>query len=210
MLTNIVLPLIEGLGVVVSPCLLPMIPLILSSSVDSTKRRAIGVILGFVLCFTLFMFFSHTLIVLLGVDPGVIKVSSLILLAIVGLTMIIPTLGDRFSNLMSRLSTLGLRLSNNPKPGLLGGMAFGAILGLIWTPCAGPIFGAIMMQIMQQTSLQAFISLLMFSLGVGIPMLCIALGGQRVLGYVDKTQKYGHIIRICLGLIILSTCWYLI
>lgn len=209
MFTSFILPLIEGLGVILSPCCLPMIPLVLSSSVDSTKSRALGVILGFILSFTLFMFFAHTLIVSLGLDPDIIRYVSLGFLVIVGLTMIFDKLGDIFSNLMSKMSTLGLHLSDNPKPGILGGMVFGATLGLIWTPCAGPIFGAIMMQIMQQSSLQGFISLLMFSLGVGIPMLAIVLGGQKIVGLINSSMKYTGPIRKILGLVILATCLYL-
>jgi cytochrome c biogenesis protein CcdA len=61
-LINIGLGFIEGLGLIVSPCILPILPIILSGSIEGSKKRPLGIICGFVLVFALFTFFSRKLV----------------------------------------------------------------------------------------------------------------------------------------------------
>jgi len=109
--------------------------------------------------------------------------------------------GYRFSDWGSRLSTKGTR--NND---FWGGLFLGACIGLIWTPCAGPILATVIVQIiLQKSDIQSGIILFTFALGVGAPMLLIATGGQKMIQSLGFFRQHSLAVRRTLGVIILLT-----
>ncbi|MBP9743235.1 MAG: cytochrome c biogenesis protein CcdA, partial [Burkholderiales bacterium] len=96
---EISLSFFEGLALIASPCILPVLPLILSTSVDGGRRRPFGIILGFVLAFTIFALLSRELVSVLNLNLDYIKYGSLILLALFGVLMLSETLLSKFNNL---------------------------------------------------------------------------------------------------------------
>ena len=61
-ISTIFLSLIEGLGLILSPCILPILPIILAGSLTGNKKRPIGIVVGFVITFAVFTFFSKQII----------------------------------------------------------------------------------------------------------------------------------------------------
>ena len=98
-LIEIGLAFVEGLALIVSPCILPVLPLVLAASVDGGKRRPYGIILGFVLAFSLFAIAARHIVAALGIDLDIIKNISLMLLAVFGLVLLSAKLSERFSAL---------------------------------------------------------------------------------------------------------------
>ena len=90
----------EGLALIASPCILPVLPLVLSTSVEGGRKRPFGIILGFVIAFTLFALLSRKLVMLFHIDLDYIKYGSLVLLAGLGLLLISETLSEKFSTLL--------------------------------------------------------------------------------------------------------------
>jgi len=85
---DIGLAFLEGVALIVSPCILPVLPLVLATSAGGGRRRPYGIIIGFVLAFTLFAIAARKLVALLGLDLDLVKDVSLVLLVLLGLVLL--------------------------------------------------------------------------------------------------------------------------
>src|SRR5579872_2508346 len=210
-IVNIGLGFLEGLALIISPCILPILPIILAGSLTGSKRRPIGIIIGFVIIFALFTFFSRKLVQYSGIDSNVIRHLSYAILLVLGIIMLFTYLSEKFTQLTRRLANVGSTFStvNDAKGGLLSGILFGGLIAIVWTPCAGPILASVIVQtVMQKTNLMSFITLLAFGIGVAMPMLAIILYGRQLMASVSYIKKHSIFFRKTLGaVIIISVGW---
>jgi cytochrome c biogenesis protein CcdA/thiol-disulfide isomerase/thioredoxin len=211
-LINMTLAFIEGLGLIVSPCILPILPIILSASIDGSKKRPIGIICGFVLIFALFTFFSRKLVQVSGIDLNLIRYCAFGLLILLGIIMISSYLTEKFARLTHSLANIGSQSSvNNTQGGFVSGILFGGLIAVIWTPCAGPILAAVIVQtVIQKTTLDSFFILLAFAFGTSIPMLIIALFGRAMMVKLGFVKQHMNAFRKLLGVIIIGSVVFMI
>ncbi|MHB1947606.1 MAG: cytochrome c biogenesis protein DipZ [Gammaproteobacteria bacterium] len=210
-LINIGLGFLEGFALIISPCILPILPIILAGSLEGSKRRPLGIVTGFVLTFALFTFFSRKLVQYSGIDLALIRHISFAVLFLLGVIMISTYLSEKFARLTQRLANVGVSSGTQPKEGFYSGMVFGGLIGLVWTPCAGPILAAVIVQtVIQTTSLSSFFIVLAFGLGAAIPMLIIALFGRGIMAKMTFFRNRAELLRKLVGVVIIASVFYMI
>jgi cytochrome c biogenesis protein CcdA/thiol-disulfide isomerase/thioredoxin len=205
---NLLLAFLEGIGIIVSPCILPVLPIILALGMSGERWKPFGVVLGFIITFCLFTLSARTLILSTNINLDYLRFISFILLLLLAVVMISSNLSRQFSHVMQRFSSLGLTwLGNRPqRKGFISGFLTGVPIGLIWTPCAGPIIAAVILQtIRASTNWESTLTILVFSLGVGTPILLIMLVGNKAVTQSSILTKNAENIRMILGGILFFT-----
>lgn len=196
-----------GLATVASPCVLPLLPLVLGVSVGQQDRtRPLFIVLGFVLSFAAIALAFGASTQFLGVSANAVRVGSATLLLIAGVVMLVPSLSNRLMSSLSGLAGWGQRLGDRAGSGPMGAMVLGAALGAVWTPCAGPALASILALIAgNQSHGEAAVLLLAYAAGAGIPMLLIAYGGQSIVRWVGPLSKRANTLRKVFGAAVVAT-----
>ncbi|SNQ59993.1 cytochrome c biogenesis CcdA family protein [Candidatus Methanoperedens nitratireducens] len=205
---------IAGMATVITPCVLPVLPAVLSGSVGS-RLRPVAIVTGMSFTFTLmgvlisavasFTFFSEYLrwfSILFIMGMGAVLFDEDINRAYTNITSSIMNFGRQ------NASFLGSLQSKAPKEGLLGGLMLGMSLGILWIPCVGPILGAVFAFVAESSAstgdlLHGTVLLLVYSLGVSIPMLIIAYSGKSISGHVSWFVKKGAFLKKLSGLVLI-------
>lgn len=196
---------IGGIITVLSPCILPLLPIILSSTVGGGKRRPLGIVAGFIASFTFFTLFLSAIVQATGVPPNTLRDFSIIILVIFGLTLIVPQLQAQIEKLFVMFQRFGPTNSQN-KTGFGGGLIIGVSLGLLWTPCVGPILASVISLALSGTVTgSAFLITLAYSTGTAIPMLGILYGGQTALTRVPWLTRNSGKIQRAFGVLMIIT-----
>jgi cytochrome c biogenesis protein CcdA len=175
------LAFLAGLLTIASPCVLPVLPIVLGSAVKGPRTRPLFIVLGFVLSFaTLGMMLS--LVSNAATDAHeALRNTAIGLLALSGLVKLWPQpyewVKARIAERLPERSVAAVQ----PGPGNGGGFVLGMSLGAAWTPCAGPVLASILALIAQaQDPARSAGLLAVYAFGAGMPMLLIAYGGQVV------------------------------
>ena len=199
---NLFLALLAGVVTIAAPCTLPVLPILLGASVGKTsKARPVMIASGFVLSFSLVALALSAITRIFDFDPNVLRNAAAILLAGFGLLMIWPAPFERLAshfNLMSGGSVAA-------RQDLLGGFVLGTTLGLVWTPCAGPVLGSILTVIAtSKDSAWASALLVTYAIGAAIPMLAIAYGGQAVTTRVRSFARIAPRLQQGFGVVVIG------
>ena len=203
---NLVLALLAGVVTIAAPCTLPMLPILLGASVGQTgKARPALIALGFVISFSAVALLLSAITRIFDFDPNVLRTGAAILLVGFGLLMIWPTpfgwLSIRVSGLINGNSAGNL----TSRQGNIGGFVLGTTLGLVWTPCAGPVLGSILTVVATSSDTAwAGALLVVYAIGAAIPMLAIAYGGQTVTTRVRRIARISPRLQQGFGVIVIG------
>ena len=198
---------LAGIFTVLSPCILPILPALLSASVLQGRLRPLGIIAGLVTSFTFFTLALTAIVHATGISPDILRTFAIILIVAFGLIMIFPTLSDLFARWTASIASLGnawQKRSKDHREGFWGGFLFGIALGLLWTPCAGPILAAITTLVATQAvSFDVLLITIAYGVGAGIPMFLISYGGGKAIQSSRALSKYSLQIRQLFGVVMI-------
>ena len=202
---SLALALLAGVATVAAPCTLPMLPILLGVSLGQTRKaRPAMIALGFVTSFSIVALLLSAITRAFDFDPNVLRTGAAVLLAGFGLLMIWPAPFEWISVRLS--SAAGGGLSDvMPSQSLFGGFVLGGTLGLVWTPCAGPVLGSILTIVAtSKDTAWASLQLVIYAIGAAIPMLAIAYGGQTVTRRVRRITQFAPRLQQGFGVVILA------
>ena len=211
MVSLVLIGLLGGLITGISPCILPVLPVIfLSGGAQSARAqdedgapavsrwRPYLVVAGLVISFTTFTLLGSTLLNLLHLPQDVIRWTGIVLLALIGIGMIIPRVMEIMERPFARFQRSG---SSNPTNGFL----LGVVLGAAYVPCAGPVLAAVSVagstgRIGADTVTLA----LSFGLGTAIPLLGFALAGRGLTERLKAFRRRQRTVRVTAGAVMLA------
>jgi cytochrome c biogenesis protein CcdA/thiol-disulfide isomerase/thioredoxin len=183
---------VAGVVTALSPCILPILPLVLAGSATGSERRPYAIVAGMVASFTVFTLTATALLSALGLPNDLLRNLAIAAVLVVGMTLIFPRIADVVARPFRAAGRWAPREAG-------GGFLLGASIGVLCTPCAGPIIAAIAtVAATQRLSFGAVLITLSYALGVGLVLLGIALAGRRGLG-LTAVRRQARVIRPVLG-----------
>ena len=198
---------LAGLVTILAPCIWPLLPIVLSASAaGKSHTRPLGITLGIMLSFTFFILAISFLVSMFHLDANIVRLFAVLVLVFMGLSMIIPALSRITELWVSRLSGKFGRTGQSQGSDFGSGFVTGLSLGIVWTPCSGPIFASIAtLAATGQVTLNVFLVTLAYVIGVGIPLFAFAYGGQRVIGKTRFMSAYTGRVQQVFGVLMLLT-----
>ena len=211
MISLVLIGLLGGLITGISPCILPVLPVIFLSGGAQSARDQGGdgppavsrwrpylVVAGLVISFTAFTLLGSTILNLLHLPQDVIRWTGIVLLALIGIGMIIPRVMEIMERPFARFQRAG---SANPANGFL----LGIVLGAAYVPCAGPVLAAVSVagstgQIGADTVTLA----VSFGLGTAVPLLAFALAGRKLTERLQAFRRRQRTVRVTAGAVMLA------
>src|SRR4051794_15574228 len=199
---NLVLALLAGIVTVAAPCTLPMLPILLGASVGHTsKARPALIAAGFVMSFSLVALALGAITRLFDFDPNSLRTAAAVLLVGFGALMIWPAPFEWLSSFAGGFTGGGMSSS----PGVIGGFVLGTTLGLVWTPCAGPVLGSILTVVAtSKDTAWASLLLVVYAIGAALPMLAIAYCGQAVTARIRNIARIAPKLQQGFGVIVIT------
>jgi cytochrome c biogenesis protein CcdA/thiol-disulfide isomerase/thioredoxin len=190
---------LAGVITAVSPCVLPVLPIVLAGgAAGETPRRPYAIVAGLVVSFTVFTLSASALLMALGLPQDTLRNLAIALLFIVAATLLVPSFGMLIEAPLSRLS-------RRPSGDLGGGFVLGLSLGLVFVPCAGPVLATVSaLAAEHRVGFRLVLLTLFYAAGAGLVLLLVALGGQRVTRRLRQTRAWW---RPALGVVMLAAAF---
>jgi len=202
MITLIAVGVVSGLITAVSPCVLPVLPAILTSSIEDgarSRRRPYVVVAGLVTSFAVFTLLGGVILSSLGLPDDLLRWVGIVTLAIVGLGLAIPAVGHILERPFQNTRIPKLSRDGN-------GFVMGLALGLVFVPCAGPILASITVLAATNGLSWGLVALtLAFSIGIAVPLLAFGVAGQRIGSRIKSVRSRLQAIRIGSGVVLIAT-----
>jgi cytochrome c-type biogenesis protein len=202
---DLLLALLAGAVTIAAPCTLPVLPILLGASIGQDGRaRPALIALGFVISFAFVALALNAIATALHFDPEALRNAGLVVLVLFGVLMIFPAAFERLAPRLGSASAIAAHPIFAARPNL-GGFVLGTTLGLVWTPCAGPVLGAILTAVATSTDRGHSATLLLaYTIGAALPMLAIAYGGQAISTRLRRIAPYAARLQQGFGVVVLA------
>jgi len=201
---DLLLALLAGMLTIAAPCTLPVLPILLGASIGRRAgARPVFIATGFVVSFAFVALALNAVATALHFDPDVLRTAGLVLLVIFGALMVWPAAFERLVACLAGACIVPQPFAAAPTN--LGGFVLGTTLGLIWTPCAGPVLGAILTAIATSPDhTRGALLLLTYTIGAALPMLAVAYGGQAISTRLRRVAPYTARLQQAFGVIVIA------
>lgn len=199
MLLLILFAILAGAGTALSPCVLPVLPALLSAGGVGGRRRPLGIVLGLSITFTVTIVGVAKVVDGVGLGSDPLRAVAVVVLLAFGVALLMPSLAARIEAPLSRLSRLGPRTRGD---GFRSGLLVGGALGFVYTPCASPILAAVIS--VSAASGKTIVIAVAYALGSAVVLLALTLGGRRLFDRVRESGR-GPLLQRALGTIMILT-----
>jgi len=190
-----------------SPCVLPLLPIILFGALEQHAWGPVALAAGLSASFASVGIFLASLGFSIGIDPAAFRLGGAALMLIIGMVLLAPALQSRFARIAAPVATRGQALVDRLQLSGIGGQfALGILLGAIWSPCSGPTLGAaIGLAAQSEIAGRAAVVMVAFSLGAATPILALAYGSrQAIFARRDLVARASRIAKPLIGVTLVS------
>ncbi len=202
MLLLMLFAVIAGAGTAITPCVLPVLPALLSAGAVGGRRRPLGIVAGLAVTFTIAIVALAQLVKGVGLASGAARTVAIVVLIGFGAVMLLPDVAARIQAPLSRLARFGPKTRGT---GFWSGLGVGGALGFVCAPCAGPILAAVTSVSASSGPTARVIAVaISYALGLAAVLLLWSLGGRAVAERVRRSLR-GHVVERTLGAVLLAT-----
>jgi cytochrome c biogenesis protein CcdA/thiol-disulfide isomerase/thioredoxin len=182
---------LAGVVTAISPCVLPVLPVLLAGG--ASGRKPLRIVAGLVVSFTVFTLFATWLLTKLGLPLDTLRNLAIAFLFLMAAVLLVPQVALRIERSLASFSRLRPKNAGN-------GFFLGATLGLVFVPCAGPFLAALAANAAREHfGVRTLLTMLAYSLGAALPMLAIAYGGREAAG---RLRRHAETVRVVSGTVI--------
>ena len=207
-MTGIGLALLAGLLSILSPCVLPLVPIVVGTAIDEHRFGPAALAAGLAMSFVAIGLFVATIGFSLGLDQEIFRKLAAALLITFGAVLLLPRLQERLAAASGPIGNwVDVQAGNPFGRGLTKQFTIGLLLGAVWSPCVGPTLGAASVLAARSEQLPQ-VALTMFAFGVGaaIPLLVIGtMSREVILGWRNRMLAVGRGGKVILGFVLLLT-----
>jgi len=200
------LSLAAGSLTTLSPCVFPLLPLVLGSALQGGRFAPVAMGVGMTISFAGIGMLLGALGPAMGIDADTVRTAGAAMLIAFALVMLVPALGERFTQWMLPIASTANAASARLDGGsLFGALALGSVLGLVWSPCSGPLLGSALTLVASEGGVaRGGIVLGIFGVGAAIPLVAVAYasrsGFSRVRDWVlPRIVRVRHGFALLLG-----------
>ncbi len=187
MLLLVLVALLAGAGTALSPCVLPILPVVAAAGVSGGRRRPLGIAVGLALSFTFAAVALVYLIDALGLPDNIQRIVAIVVLAGFGIAIVVPAIGDRVEASLSRFAGAPRMRGGE---GFGSGMVLGASLGLVYFPCAGPVLaGVITLSAAQPLTVGRIAVVAAYAVGSSAVLYVLLVGGRRLIERIKPARS---------------------
>jgi cytochrome c-type biogenesis protein len=206
MIATLALALAAGVLSVLSPCVLPLLPIVLGTAASEHRLGPVALAGGLALSFVAIGLFVATIGFSIGLDTGLFRQAAALLLLAIGVVLVVPALQARFAVAAGALGGwTEQRFGGFSGAGLGGQFGVGLLLGAVWSPCVGPTLGAASVLAAQGRDLpQVTATMLVFGIGAALPLLLLGMGSRdALLRWRQRLRSSGSGAKIALGILLI-------
>ena len=173
----ILFALLAGAATALSPCVLPVLPVVLSAGATGGRRRPLGIVTGLTASFTFATVALVYVIDALGLPDDLLRMVAIVVLLVFGVMLVVPSAAARVEAWLTRMVP---QARQREGAGFWSGMVVGLSLGLVYAPCAGPILaGVITVSASQSFTAGRLAVAFAYGVGTAIVLYALMLGGRR-------------------------------
>ncbi len=201
-MAGIGLALLAGLLSTLSPCVLPLVPIVIGTALSENRHGPAALALGVALSYVAIGLFVATVGFAIGLDQDVFRLAAAVLLILVGGVLLLPRLQLQLAAAAGPIGNWAQQRSSGVSTRGIGGQfAVGLMLGVVWSPCVGPTLGAASVLAARAENL-AVVALTMFAFGIGaaLPLCAIGLISREALSrWRSRLLAAGSLGKLLLG-----------
>lgn len=189
-----------------SPCVFPILPLVLGGALQGNRFAPVAMGVGMIASFAAIGMALGALGPALGIDADSVRAAGAVMLIGFALVMLVPALGARFTQWMLPIASSANAASARLDSGsIFGALLLGAVLGLVWSPCSGPLLGSALTLVASEGGVaRGGLVLGVFGLGAAIPLVAVAYTSRRGFVHVRdwvlaRIERVRHGFALLLG-----------
>lgn len=207
MLATVAFALLAGLLSTLSPCVLPLLPVVLGAAVSEHRFGPAALALGIALSFTAIGILVATVGVAIGLDTDAFRIAAAILLLVIGTVLLVPRLQQRVAVAAGPFGNWAeARFGGFSSAGLGGQFGVGLLLGAVWSPCAGPTLGAASLAAASTDNIGSVAATMAaFGIGAALPLLGLGLLSRgAAMRWRDRLRAAAGFVKPLMGAALLA------